>query len=229
MFLSILDKKTLIRVEKREEEKPKTQAFQLDHLLDIVPKRLYINSKFKCKIYDVIDENGEFWLEILYGNEDELKFNEIIRLLRLSSRISDPPRTIYLNKRVSALYKNEWYRAIIVDDRLDENLEYESSYLEKCRVRFMDLGIRKMLDTCQELREVDDKFFVTPSKALKCTVVLNDSMDIALAASRSFQFGSACVGSTVAAANQKLKFTKEARKLFTKLIYNKVLFAKVIE
>lgn len=41
------------------EHRPR-QQFKLDHLLDINPKKLFKNSKFRCRIHDIIDENGNF-------------------------------------------------------------------------------------------------------------------------------------------------------------------------
>ena len=198
-----------------DEDENVHRSFKLDHLSDINPKRLFINSKFRCKIHDVIDENGQFWLEVIYPNDDELKFIEIFKLFRLSSRINEAPQKIFLNKRLSALYKNEWYRAIIIDDRLNENLDYDADYLEKCRVRFVDLGITKVLDTQKELREIDQNFFNCPSKSLKCSIIIDETLNNQFNNNRLVQ--------------NKLTLSREARKIFTKLIYKKVLFAKVIE
>ena len=170
------------------------QSFKLDHLVDINPKRLFRNSKFRCRIHDVIDESGQFWLEVLYSKEDERKFFEIFKLFRLSSRISEPPRNVYPNKRVSAMYKNDWHRAVVVDEKYDSN---------KVKVRFVDLGLVKVLDRTAELREIDEKFFNCPLKALHCTINIDE--------------------------DQKFKISKEGRKFFTRLIYKKVLFAKLVD
>ena len=94
---------------------PTRQQFKLDHLLNINPKRLYQNCTFRCRIHDVIDESGNFWLEVLYSVDEERKFFEIFKLFRLCSKISDPPQRIFRNQRLSALYKGEWHRAIVVE------------------------------------------------------------------------------------------------------------------
>ncbi len=62
------------------------QDFKLDHLLDINPKRLAQGSKFRCRIHDVIDEWGRFWIEVIYSKEEEEKFQKIFKLFRLCSR-----------------------------------------------------------------------------------------------------------------------------------------------
>ena len=161
--------------------------FSLNQIaLYINPKRLFRNSKFRCRIHDVIDESGQFWLEVLYSKEDERKFFEIFKLFRLSSRISEPPRNVYPNKRVSAMYKNDWHRAVVVDEKYDSN---------KVKVRFVDLGLVKVLDRTAELREIDEKFFNCPLKALHCTINIDE--------------------------DQKFKISKEGRKFFTRLIYKK--------
>jgi hypothetical protein len=171
------------------------QSFKLDHLVDINPKRLFRNSKFRCRIHDVIDESGQFWLEVLYSKEDERKFFEIFKLFRLSSRISEPPRRVHPNKRVSAMYKNDWHRAVVVDEKCDDS--------SKVKVRFVDLGLVKVVDRTAELREIDEKFFNCPLKSLRCTINIDE--------------------------DQKFKISKEGRKFFTRLIYKKVLFAKVVD
>ena len=43
---------------------------------------------------------------------------------------------------------------------------------DKVKVRFLDLGITKTLDRSTELREIDEKFFNCPNKALYCTINL---------------------------------------------------------
>ncbi len=50
------------------------RSFKLDHLIDINPKRLYEDCKFKAKIHDIIDENGHFWLEVIYSKEGNYNF-----------------------------------------------------------------------------------------------------------------------------------------------------------
>ena len=112
---------------KNNEEEPtlkqppqRRQAFKLDHLLDINPKRLYTNCKFRCRIHDVIDEDGQFWLEVLYARDDERKFFEIFKLFRLCSKISEPPAKVYLNQRLSAMYKGDWHRAVVIEHAVTE-------------------------------------------------------------------------------------------------------------
>lgn len=108
--------------------------------------------------------------------------------------------------RLSAFYKQEWHRAIVIDC-LSQS---------KVKVRFVDLGIIKTLNPSTELREIDQKFFNCPLKALHCSVNLdNDVFD----------------PETCEYQHEKLKMfklTKDARKYFTKMIYKRVLFAKIV-
>lgn len=184
------------------------KSFKLDHLLNINPKRLYKNSKFRCKIHDVIRENGKFWLEVIYSEEEERKFQEIFKLFNLCSRISDTPKRIYVNQKLSALYKGDWYRAIVLDD-----FQGKSS---KVKVRFVDLGLAKILDRNTDLREIDEKFFNCPLKALECSIYLDEDLNEVFVNNQL-------------KLNEKLKLSKEARKYFVKMVYKKVLFAKVID
>jgi len=86
----------------------------------------------------------------------------------------------------------------------------------RVKVRFVDLGIVKTLNRITELREIDQKFFNCPLKALHCSINLdNDVFD----------------PETCEYQNEHLKMfklTKEARKYFTKIIYKRVLFAKIV-
>lgn len=186
------------------------REFKLDKLLDINPKRLYKGSKFRCRIHDVIDQAGRFWIEVIYSKEDERKFLEILRLFRLCSRVSQPPASVHPEMCVSALYKEEWYRAIVLETT------QQSIVNDKVRVRFVDLGIIKTLDRQTELREIDKKFFNCPLKALHCSINLDkDVFD----------------EETCLYQNEELKqfrFSKQARKYFTKIIYKRVLYAKVV-
>ncbi len=91
------------------------REFKLDKLLDINPKRLYKGSKFRCRIHDVIDQKGRFWIEVIYSKEDERKFLEIFKLFRLCARINQPPVSVHPKMCVGALYKDEWYRAIVLE------------------------------------------------------------------------------------------------------------------
>ena len=180
------------------------REFKLDHLLDINPKRLYKNCKFRCKIHDVINERGQFWLEVIYSKEDERKFYEIFKLFRLCSKISEPPSVLYPEMRVSAFYKDDWHRAIVVDSMPNCDAQV------KIKVRLVDLGIVKLLDRYTELREIDQKFFNCPLKALQCTINI-DEMEQGLPSRKPF------------------RFTKDSRKCFTRLIYKRVLFAKIVD
>lgn len=72
----------------QEEVNIQQREFKLDHLLDINPKRLFKGCKFRCRIHDVIDENGQFWMEVIYSKEEERKFVEIFKLFRLCSEIT---------------------------------------------------------------------------------------------------------------------------------------------
>jgi hypothetical protein len=90
------------------------------------------------------------------------------------------------------------------------------SFLLTCLVRFVDLGIVKSLDRQTELREIDQKFFNCPLKALHCSINLD----------KEVFSPEACMYQ-----NQELKqfkFSKQARKYFTKIIYKRVLYAKVV-
>jgi len=170
------------------------QPYKLDHLIDINPKRLFKGCKFKAKIHDIIDENGHFWLEVIYSREEEEKFNEIFRLFRLCSRISEPPKHLYVHKFLSAFYKENWHRALVIELPCVQNQN-------KVLVRFLDLGITKFVHRFEELREIDEKFFNCPLKSLHCTIYVDNTF----------------------------KLTKECRKFFTKLIYKKVLYIKLID
>ncbi|CAF0718225.1 unnamed protein product [Brachionus calyciflorus] len=187
-----------------ESKKP----FKLDHLLDINPKRLYKNSKFRCRIHDVISENGKFWIEVIYNEEDERKFHEIFKLFNLASRISTAPKLIYKNQRIAALYKGDWYRGLVLEDY--------GQISNKVKVRFLDLGLEKLLDKQTDLREVDDKFFNCPLKALHCSIYIDENID-------------QIVMNNKLKINEKLHFGKEARKYFVKMVYKKILYAKVID
>lgn len=182
-------------------------SFKLDHLADINPKRLYKNSKFRCRIHDVIDERGQFWLEVIYSKEDERKFAEMYRLLRLGSRMSQPPGDVPVGRRLSALYKGDWHRAVVIEPLANN---------DKVKVKFLDLGIVKILDRLSELRVVDEKFFNFPLKALKCSIYLDEDIDQLVVGKKLI-------------SNEKLSLSKEARKFFIRLIYKKVLFAKVVD
>lgn len=186
------------------------REFKLDRLLDINPKRLYKGSKFRCRIHDVIDEAGRFWIEVIYSKEEERKFLEIFKLFRLCSRASNPPASVHPKMRVSAFYKEDWHRAIVLEPT---NLCIANN---KVRVRFVDLGIVKTLDRQTELREIDQKFFNCPLKALHCSINLDkDVFD----------------PETCLYQNEELKqfrFSKMARKYFTKIIFKRVLYAKIV-
>ena len=141
----------------------------MDHLIDINPKRLYKGCKFKAKIHDIIDENGQFWLEVIYAREEE-KFNEIFRLFRLCSKKSEPPKHLYVHKFLSAFYKENWHRALVIEMASDQNQN-------KVLVRFLDLGITKYVHRFEELREIDEKFFNCPLKSLHCTICVADDIN----------------------------------------------------
>jgi hypothetical protein len=74
----------------------------------------------------------------------------------------------------------------------------------KVLVRFLDIGVTKLVDRHDELREIDEKFFNCPLKALYCTICLDADLN-----------------------RSQFKLTKEARKFFTRLIYKRVLFVKI--
>ncbi len=190
--------------EYRNEEFVGTREFKLDHLVDINPKRLTRGHKFRCRVHDVIDEWGRFWIEVIYSKEEEEKFQEVFKLFRLCSRINEAPKTVHPNMRVSAFYKNDWHRAVVL----------EATKENKARVRFVDMGIVKNLDIATQIRQIDQKFFNCPLKALQCSVNLTQA-----------DFHSS-VGQ--ARALKQFKLTKDARKLFTRLIYKRVLFAKIV-
>lgn len=192
------DQQKLVNLEREE-------SFKLDRLLDINPKRLFKNSKFRCKIHDVIDESGTFWLEVIYPEEDERKFREIFKLLNLCSRISEPPKRVFNEQRLSALYKGEWHRAIVLD-----------ATKSKVKVKFVDLGLVKQLDRNTDLRVIDEKFFNCPLKALECSLYLDEGFNQLLMNNQIF-------------VKENLQFTKEAKKYFVRLVYKKVLLAKVVD
>ena len=83
------------------------------------------------------------------------------------------------------------------------------------------MGITKILDRTLELREIDEKFFNCPSKALYCSINLRNEEAYTYISNSN---GNTSVNSPLA----PLKLSKDARKFFTRLIYKKCLFAKVI-
>lgn len=128
----------------------------------------------------------------------------------MCSKLSHPPATVHTKMCVSGFYKNDWHRAIVLEPTTKSVTE------KKIRVRFVDLGIIKNLDRLTELREIDQKFFNCPLKALQCSINLDRE---------------AFNPETYLYQNEELKqfkFTKEARKYFTKIIYKRVLFAKIV-
>jgi hypothetical protein len=191
-------------------------SFKLDHLLDINPKRLYANAKFRCRIHDIIDARGRFWLEVLYSIEDERKFAEIFKLFRLCAKISEAPGGgggIFKSQRLAAIYKNEWHRAVVVETPTPPAASANNQ--QQVKVRFLDLGIVKTLDRASELRQIDQKFFNCPNKALYCSINLEDDDDDD--------------DDDNDAQTPPLGLSKESRKFFTRLIYKKCLFAKVVD
>ena len=200
--------------QQQQQQEPAARSFKLDHLLDINPKRLYVNRKFRCRIHDVIDERGHFWLEVIYSRDDELKFASIFKLFRLCARISEPctqAAHVARGTRVAALYRDEWHRAVVLHPTSPGDGG-------KVRVRFVDLGIARLLDPLTEMRRIDDKFFNCPTKALKCSVSLDDDDDDDVNNDDHHSD----------ARQRQWRMDRDARKFFTRLIYKKVLFAKVV-
>lgn len=181
-----------------QQELDKNHSFKLDHLTDIDPKRLYPNTKFRAKIHDIIDQSGRFSLEVIYPRDDERKFAQIFKLFRLACKISPTPNSIYQGMRIGAMYKGEWYRAIVVD-------------AEASRVKFVDLGIQRQVDRQNEMRLVDEKFFNCPLKSLKCSLYVDEDVKEVLINNN----GNGVV------KNEKLCLSKEARKFFVRAIYKK--------
>lgn len=151
------------------------KAFKFDHLRNINPKRLKVNSKFFCRVHDTINENGAFWLEVMYSKDDEIKFNEFFKMFRICTQMRKKPTHIFTNMHVSALYNSEWYRAIIIDE-FDDSGRCKHDPLVK--VRFVDIGITKKVNYESEIREIDETFFNCPLKALHCTIRLNHNVEL---------------------------------------------------
>lgn len=187
--------------------------FKLDHLSDINPKRLYESCKFRCRIHDVIDKSGCFGLEVIYPDEDEKKFKQLFKLFRLSSAINKPPARLHRLQRVSAFYRDNWHRAVVLSDSyiLDDKF---TSIIE---VKFVDLGIRRSVNRYEQVREIDDKFFNFPLKSVYCTVSVDDELRTMLAAEMNQR-----------RELDKMCLSLEARKFFTRQVYGKLLYAKVI-
>ena len=183
-------------------------SFKIDHLLDINPKRLYKNSKFKCRINDVIGDNGTFWIEVIYNEEDERKFQEMFKLFNLYVRLGEAPNNFIKNQHVAAMYKNSWHRALVLDECAAD--------ATKLKVRFLDIGLEKSLDKQTDLRHVDEKFFNFPVKALYCSLYIDEHVH-QLKINRQIKL------------NKRLHLTKAAKKHFVKMVYKKVLYVKIID
>jgi hypothetical protein len=168
------------------------RTLKLDRVADINPMRLNVTSRFQCRINDKLDENGTVWVEIIYADDEEMKFKELFKLLNLRSNLSVAPKFLYIGKYVSALYKKQWQRAVVIDD-----LVHDCSMI---KIRYLDTGRIRFVDRLNDLREVDEKFFNAPNKALHCTIRLNKS----------------------------LRFTNEMREFFSCIVFKKLLNAKVI-
>jgi hypothetical protein len=189
--------------------------FKLDHLSDINPKRLYEGSKFRCRVHDVIDTRGCFGIEVIYPEEDERKFRQMFKLFRLCSLINQVPKRVVRLQRVSAYYREDWHRAIVLNETLKSNASGEPTL----EVKFVDLGIRKRVLRNEHVKEIDEKFFNFPLKSVYCTVSVDDTIREAIAAEHQHHnlpnFAS-------------MRLSLEAQKFFTTAIYDRVLFAKVI-
>jgi hypothetical protein len=185
--------------------------FKLDHLSDINPKRLYEGSKFRCRVHDVIDPRGCFGIEVIYPEEDERKFRQMFKLFRLCSLISQVPKRVFRLQRVSAYYREDWHRAIVLSEVIKPNTNGEPTL----EVKFVDLGIRKRVLRNEHIKEIDEKFFNFPLKSVYCTVSLDDAIRKAIGEQNLPHFTS-------------MRLSLEAQKFFTTAIYDRVLFAKVI-
>lgn len=188
-----------------------TNEFKLDHLNDINPKRLYEGLKFRCRIHDVIDSKGCFGLEVIYPDQDERKFQSLFKLFGLASKINEVPKKIYRKQRVSAFYKNHWHRAIVLSDCIKM---VNGVYMVE--VKFVDLGIKKDVVRFEHVKEIDEKFFNFPLKSIYCSISLDEELFAVLAENG--------VRDKVGEMHLEL----EAQKFFTRCIYDKILYAKVI-
>ncbi len=193
------------------EQQQQMPSFKLDHLSDINPKRLNENTKFRCRIHDVIDPSGCFGVEVIYSEEDEAKFKQMFKLFRLCSAINQVPRKIQRRQRVSAYYKNDWHRAIILSDQLKLNKTNQTCTVE---VKFIDLGVKREVLRYEHVKEIDEKFFNFPSKSALCTVNLDDELRL--------------LDPKLKEILKPLHLKLDAQKFFTRSIYDKVLFAKVL-
>ena len=68
-----------------------------------------------------------------------------------------------------------------------------------------------------EMREINQRLFNCPLKTVQCSVNLIEG-----------DFDDPAVKHGIAALKAAFRFTKDARKLFTRLIYKRVLFAKIV-
>ena len=73
--------KRMEEIKKAIEIQTMPKSFDLDHLTDINPKRLFETCKFRAKIHDIIDENGNFWVEVIYSPEGNFLVFFIIKFL----------------------------------------------------------------------------------------------------------------------------------------------------
>jgi hypothetical protein len=179
-------------------------------------KRLYRNSKFNCRSHHTIDNSGHLWVEVIYPNEDELKYKEMFYHLNLHSSSTGEENfnlnPLDNNQFYSCLFNNQWHRSIIVDNQNDQNT---------ITIRLLDLGIIKTIDrreACRSLRRVDDEFFdesKLPFKAIYCSVAVDDEDS-----QRGIYFNR---------KQSKLNLSNEAISKFNRLINRAPLFAKVVD
>jgi hypothetical protein len=198
---------------------PTNRLFKLDHLSDINPKRLYENSRFKCRVHDVIDPRGRFGLEVIYPEEDERKFRQMFKLFRLCAAISGPAadRPLARLQRVAAFYRDDWHRAIVLNVNPPDspnNNNNNNNNNDTIEVKFVDLGVRKRVLRHDHVRLIDEKFFNFPLKSVFCTVSVDEALrEAMITAERAFV---------------PMRLSIDAQKHFTTAIYEKVLYAKVL-
>ena len=129
----------------------------------------------------------------------------------MHSRISPIPTQIYQYQCVSAFHRGEWHRAMIIGEHLHVN----GNNLQTIEVNFLDLGLRKHVIRFEHIKEVEQKFFNFPLKAILCTINLDEELWAMMDANERNRM-------------QPMRLDREAQTFFTRVIYDKIMFAKVL-
>lgn len=105
---------------------------------------------------------------------------------------------------MGVLYKDDWHRAVVIETTRTP------LHSTQVKVKFLDLGIERRVEAYSNMRVVDEKFFNVPLKALKCSLYVDEDITKVV-----IQTGASVY------ENQRLCLSREARKFFVKVIYQK--------